>query len=242
MEIFGNNTVRELPDERRRRNGRWQTVKKWQGTEDAIRAFVPQATSDPLDEVEISATGEGIEFILSVTAASALDGSDPNSESNTVTSWNAITSIEQQSILSHPRFKAISSAPDKTAIIDYSQDVTPDNAPSLSGDSALFITAFSDGQGTYIKPIATIQRNVSLPAGAVLGNLSQYIAKVFTRAQIISVFNPPANILAQMPTGGSAGEWLCIKSDLTQGDKGGWSVQQEFAHGTDISFLYTRWT
>lgn len=242
MEIYGNNTVRELPDERRRRNGRWQTVKRWQGTEDAIRAFVPNATSDPLDEVDITATGDGIEFILSVTAASALDGSDPNSEANTVTSWNAITQVEQKDILSHPKFEALGNEVKRKALQTFHDNPAGDPPGYVSGDEQSFENAIKAGQTDFLYPVATIQRNVSLPAGAVLGDLSQYIAKVFTRAQIVSVFDPPANILAQMPTGGSAGEWLCMKSDLTQTDKGGWQVVQEFANRPAWSFVYTRWT
>lgn len=242
MEIYGNNTVRELPDERRRRNGRWQTVKRWQGTEDAIRAFVPQATSNPLDEVDITATGEGIEFTLSVTAASALDGSDPNSSENTTITWRTPNATESRALINHAKFTAIASNDDRDLIRGfYNHDFKNPPVFTPGTDEQKFVDAIAKGDEQYIAPIFTLVRTVSLPSGATVGNLRDYLAKVFSRAQIVSIFGPPANILTQMPTG-TEGEYLCIQSGLEQTDKGGWQVSQEWVHGYDLSFLYTRWT
>lgn len=244
MNLHGNPQIREMTPRRKFRPGRgWSTVRVYDGTEDAINAFLPTVLSENggFVEVDIDQGDSLLERRLSVTIPDAQDGSAPDDDANTIISWAMPTAVEQRDLFDHPRFAALDAA-DQDALVEYRKDTSDGNYPALTGDGEEFADAVKAKQEDYIFPIIVLRRTVTLPRGGTVGNLVQYVAKVFTRAQVISIFDPPANYVAQMPSGGGAGEWLCTVSELNDASDGRAQIVQEFTHGLDISFLYTRWT
>lgn len=244
MNIHGNPQIREMTPRRRFTPGKgWSTVRVYEGTEEAINAFLPTVLSENggFVDVDISEGESLLERRMAVTIPDAQDGSDVDDEANAIISWAMPTAVEQRDLFDHPRFAALDAA-DQDALVEYRKDTSDGNYPALTGDGQLFADAVKAKQEDYIFPVTVLRRTVTLPRGGTVGDLVQYVGKVFTRAQIISIFAPPANYEAQMPTGADEGEWLCTVSELNDASDGRAQIVQEFTHGLDISFLYTRWT
>lgn len=242
MNLHGNPQIREMTPRRRFAPGRgWSTVRVFEGTEAAITAFIPTvlAENGGFVDVDISEGESLLERRMSVSIPDAQDGSEPDDANNTTISWAMPTAVEQRDLFNDARFTAL--AEDQQTYLREVKNGNDANRGLISGsgDAAEFLNAILLGQEAYIFPIIVLRRTVTLPRGGTVGDLTQYVAKVFSRAQIISIFAPTDNYETQMP---ATGEWLCTVSELNDTSDGRAQIVQEFTHGLDICFLYTRWT
>jgi hypothetical protein len=239
-EIYGNNTISPLlPRRVYRPNVGWRTERRFRGLMASLNAEAAAILAgSPAVEIQIDPPSNDVgEGVMTVSIPDAQDGS--NADDNVHVVWGCPNSSRDRAIIDHPKFDALS-APNKDLLSKYYQDRAAGGL-ATTGDAQSFSDAIEKGNLQYAENVFTLRRTQTAPSGWTVPNLRQYVDVVFTRAQMISEFSPPTNILTQMPES-TEGEYLCLRAELEQTDKGGWQVVMEWAHAPVAwSFVYTRW-
>lgn len=253
--FYGNPSISELQPRRiHRPNSGWSTERRFRGVVHALNgeaAAILAANSGV--EIQIDPPQDDIgEGVMTVRVPDAQDGSDAAAGERVV--WGCPNSTRERLLTDSPKYDAFaytypSGIKTLTALGDVvAKAITGEDIPTeevinsgYSDDPRLFLLSIKAGERQYMSSVFTLRRSSNAPSGWTVPNLQQYVDVVFTRAQIISLFSPPANIVTQMPTS-PEGEYLCIRAELEQTEKGGWQTVMEWAHMGAWSFIYTRWT
>lgn len=261
-EIYGNNTISALlPRRVYRPNIGWRTERRFRGLMASLNAEAAAIlAASPQVEIQIDPPSNDVgEGVMTVSVPDAQDGSSPDDNVHTV--WGCPNSSRERVLLDSEKFLALaySTPGDPTTPLNSDGDdlnkqfngevvFTAAAINAFTGDKQLFAKSIASGEKQFMSNIFTLRKSQTAPAGWTVPNLRQFVDFVFSRAQIISVFSPPANIVTQMPVTASGppatneGEYLCIRAELEQTDKGGWQVVLEWAHAVRWSFVYPRWT
>jgi len=247
MISIGDNQVVELEAERvwSVRDG-WKTTRRFRGTKEAVNAFVPTLLIDGSNIRIIP--DEGPLAVVEVSYANAQDGASVSEEAQIITTWSVQSNELEQSIIES----------------DYFDDL-PGGA-GVDGDTErVLIKNFLDGNGTreqHIDLVSSPQAKAMvemIAQGKTAFAISQIVLrrtrvisafdsaytflasanKVYSRAQLIAAFAPPAAVQSEMPAGG---EWLARNGTKQQQSNGKWSLEQEWWHGDRISPIYERIT
>lgn len=237
LTIRGDNQLIELEPERSYsvRDG-WRTVRRWRGTKEAVNLFIPTLLIDGTNVRVIP--DEGPTAILEGWFDNAQDGSSVTDAAQIQTTWSIVNNAFEQSVIETAAFEALNSD-SKTAIrqfingeIEYGPAFL-----SCSADGGNFIDAINAGKVGYEVSSICLRRTKIVSgfdsATAYLSNAN----KVYSRAQLISAFSPPAGVQSEMP---ATGEWLARNGTKEQQSNGKWVITLEWWHLAEWSFLYTR--
>jgi hypothetical protein len=253
--IYGNATISELQPRRVYRALRgWSTERRFRGVMAALNAQASAILAGSSNvEIELDPPHDDIgEGVMTVRVPDAADGSDPNA-STTVT-WACPNSTRDRSLLDSKAFLEVAyTGGDSstamlengyylTALFEDPEFLTLAQINALPTNAKILAKEIISGVKLYSSSVFTLRQTTSAPSGWTAPDLRQYLDVCFTQAQIVSLFDPPANIVTQMPSS-PAGEYLCLRAELDQTDKGGWQMVMEWAHNpTSWPSVYTRWS
>ena len=235
--IRGDNQLIELEPERSysARDG-WRTVRRWRGTKEAVQLFIPSLLIDGTNIRIIP--DEGPTAIIEGWFDNAQDGSAVTDAAQIQTTWSIVNNEFEQSILETADFDALPSD-EQTAIREFMKgDITyADALLATTADGEKFVHAINNGKVGYAVSSICLRRTKVVSgfdsATAYLSNAN----KVYSRAQLISAFNPPAGVQSEMP---ADGEWLARNGTKEQQSNGKWVVTLEWWHLAEWSWLYER--
>ena len=235
--IRGDNQLIELEPERSYsvRDG-WRTVRRWKGTKEAVNLFIPTLLIDGTNVRVIP--DEGPTAILEGWFDNAQDGSSVTDAAQIQTTWSIVNNAFEQSIIETTNFAALDSD-SKTAIRQFINGEIEYGPAFLSCSSAgePFINAINAGKvGIEVSSICLRRTKVVSGFDSATAYLSN-ANKVYSRAQLISAFSPPAGVQSEMP---ATGEWLARNGTKEQQSNGKWVITLEWWHLAEWSFLYTR--
>ena len=237
LTIRGDNQLIELEPERSYsvRDG-WRTVRRWKGTKEAVNLFIPTLLIDGTNVRVIP--DEGPTATLEGWFDNAQDGSSVTDASQIQTTWSIVNNAFEQSILETAEFEALPSD-EQTAIREFlNGDINYSEALlATTADGEEFVHAINAGKvGIEVSSICL--RRTKIVSG--FDSATAYLAnanKVYTRAQLISAFSPPAGVQSEMP---ADGEWLARNGTKEQQSNGKWVITLEWWHLPSWSWLYER--
>lgn len=237
LTIRGDNQLIELEPERSYsvRDG-WRTVRRWKGTKEAVNLFIPTLLIDGTNVRVIP--DEGPTATLEGWFDNAQDGSSVTDASQIQTTWSIVNNAFEQSILETAEFEALPSD-EQTAIREFlNGDINYSEALlATTADGEEFVHAINSGKvGIEVSSICL--RRTKIVSG--FDSATAYLAnanKVYTRAQLISAFSPPAGVQSEMP---ADGEWLARNGTKEQQSTGKWVITLEWWHLPSWSWLYER--
>lgn len=237
LTIRGDNQLIELEPERSYsvRDG-WRTVRRWKGTKEAVNLFIPTLLIDGTNIRVIP--DEGPTATLEGWFDNAQDGSSVTDASQIQTTWSIVNNAFEQSILETAEFEALPSD-EQTAIREFlNGDINYSDALlATTADGEEFVHAINAGKvGIEVSSICL--RRMKIVSG--FDSATAYLAnanKVYTRAQLISAFSPPAGVQSEMP---ADGEWLARNGTKEQQSNGKWVITLEWWHLPSWSWLYER--
>lgn len=238
MTLNGDNQIVELESERSYsvRDG-WRTVRRWKGTKEAVQNFIPTLLVDGTNIRVIPE--EGPLATIEGWFDNAQDGADVTEEAQIVTTWSVVSNELEQHVIESEKFDALTGL-DPGYIRAYVDDFyTYSEVIDLvsAGDATDFVNQINAGKSAYAISQIVLRRTKIVSgydsAVAYLANAN----KVYSRAQLISAFSPPAGVQSEMPAGG---EWLARNGTKEQQSNGKWVVTLEWWHGDRISFVYER--
>jgi len=236
--IRGDSQLVELEPERNYsvRDG-WRSVRRWKGLKESVNAFIPSLIVDGINVRVIPE--EGPLATVEAWFDNAQDGSSVSDDSQIVTTWSVVSNELEQSILESDAFDAIASAEDKSTVRDYLDGKwTYAQAYALvDTDAQAFVDEINAGRTSFAISQIVLRRTKIMSgyssAVAYLSNAN----KVYSRAQLITAFSPPAAVQSEMP---ATGEWLARNGTKEQQSNGKWVVTLEWWHGDRISSIYPR--
>ena len=235
--IRGDNQLIELEPERSYsvRDG-WRTVRRWRGTKEAVQLFIPSLLIDGTNIRIIP--DEGPTAIIEGWFDNAQDGSAVTDDSQIQTTWSIVNNAFEQSIIETAEFEALP-ADEQTAVREFlNGDITYGDALlATTADGEEFVHAINAGKvGIEVSSICL--RRIKVVSG--FDSVTAYLSnanKVYSRAQLISAFNPPAGVQSEMP---ADGEWLARNGTKEQQSNGKWVITLEWWHLPSWSWLYER--
>jgi hypothetical protein len=235
--IRGDNQLIELEPERSYsvRDG-WRTVRRWRGTKEAVQLFIPSLLIDGTNIRIIP--DEGPTAIIEGWFDNAQDGSAVTDAAQIQTTWSIVNNAFEQSILETAEFEALMFA-DQGAIRQFNAgNITYSEAVAdITADGLKFVNAINAGKvGLEVSSICLRRTKVVSGFDSVTAYLSN-ANKVYSRAQLISAFNPPAGVQSEMP---ADGEWLARNGTKEQQSNGKWVITLEWWHLAEWSWLYER--
>ena len=235
--IRGDNQLIELEPERSYsvRDG-WRTVRRWRGTKEAVNLFIPTLLIDGTNVRVIP--DEGPTAILEGWFDNAQDGSLVTDAAQIQTTWSIVNNAFEQSILETAEFDDLIFA-DQGAIRQFNAgNITYSEAVAdISADGLEFINAINAGKvGIEVSSICLRRTKVVSGFDSATAYLSN-ANKVYSRAQLISEFSPPAGVQSEMP---ATGEWLARNGTKEQQSNGKWVITLEWWHLAEWSWLYER--
>jgi len=237
LTIRGDNQLIELEPERSYsvRDG-WRTVRRWRGTKEAVQLFIPSLLIDGTNIRIIP--DEGPTAIIEGWFDNAQDGSSVTDAAQIQTIWSIVNNAFEQSILETAEFAALASD-EQTSIRKFMNgEITlEDVLLTTTADGDLFVEAINNGKvGLEVSSICLRRTKVVSGFDSVTAYLSN-ANKVYSRAQLISAFNPPAGVQSEMP---ADGEWLARNGTKEQQSNGKWVITLEWWHLAEWSWLYER--
>ena len=237
LTIRGDNQLIELEPERSYsvRDG-WRTVRRWRGTKEAVQLFIPSLLIDGTNIRIIP--DEGPTAIIEGWFDNAQDGSAVTDDSQIQTTWSIVNNAFEQSIIETAEFEALP-ADEQTAVREFlNGDITYGDALlATTADGEEFVHAINAGKvGIEVSSICL--RRIKVVSG--FDSVTAYLSnanKVYSRAQLISAFNPPAGVQSEMP---ADGDWLARNGTKEQQSNGKWVITLEWWHLPSWSWLYER--
>jgi len=238
MISIGDNQVVELEAERvwSVRDG-WKTTRRFRGTKEAVNAFVPTLLIDGSNIRIIP--DEGPLAVVEVSYANAQDGASSSAEPQIITTWSVQSNELEQSVLESDYFDDLASG-EKTAIQMFmAGDMTRETLLTFvtSTEGVAFVDLINTGKTSFAISNIVLRRTRVISAFDSAYTFLASANKVYSRAQLIAAFAPPAGVQSEMPAGG---EWLARNGTKQQQSNGKWSLEQEWWHGDRISPIYER--
>jgi len=238
MISIGDNQVVELEAERvwSVRDG-WKTTRRFRGGKEAVNAFVPTLLIDGSNIRIIP--DEGPLAVVEVSYANAQDGASSSAEPQIITTWSVQSNELEQSVLESDYFDDLASG-EKTAIQMFmAGDMTRETLLTFvtSTEGVAFVDLINTGKTSFAISNIVLRRTRVISAFDSAYTFLASANKVYSRAQLIAAFAPPAGVQSEMPAGG---EWLARNGTKQQQSNGKWSLEQEWWHGDRISPIYER--
>jgi len=240
MISIGDNQVVELEAERvwSVRDG-WKTTRRFRGTKEAVNAFVPTLLIDGSNIRIIP--DEGPLAVVEVSYANAQDGASVSEEAQIITTWSVQSNELEQHITESDLWDNLDPNEQEALREHMAGDTTYATLLTFvtSSEGVAIAEQINTGKTAYAISQIVLRRTRVISAFDSAYTFLASANKVYSRAQLIAAFAPPAGVQSEMPAGG---EWLARNGTKQQQSNGKWSLEQEWWHGDRISPIYERIT